>query len=140
VLVGAGTDRGEGGRALWTPDYIFPAAAASFSALRQTLKRDGAPRLVIVSARGELDPSFRALQDGALVLTTVNAAARLRGRLPNVTEIRAVSDTARIDLQQILDLLEADGNHRILTEGGPRRFTMVAANDRVVELFYTFHT
>ena len=137
VLVGAGTVRAEGGRALWTPEYIFPAAADSFRVLRQTLKRDGAPRLVIVSASGELDPSYRALQDGALVLTTVNAAARLRGRLPNVTEVRAVSDTDRIDVHQILDLLEADGHHRILTEGGPRLFGQLVANDRVDELFLT---
>src|SRR5256714_8668279 len=48
VLVGAGTVRAEGGRALWTPEYVFPAAADGFRALRQTLERDGAPRLVIV--------------------------------------------------------------------------------------------
>jgi len=31
VLVGAGTVRAEGGKALWTPDYIFPAAAKAFA-------------------------------------------------------------------------------------------------------------
>jgi len=137
VLVGAGTVRAEGARALWTPEYVFPLSADSFRALRQTLKREGAPRLVIVSARGELDPSYRALQAGALVLTTVNAAPRLRGRLPSVTEVRAVSDTDQIDVNQIPDLLEAEGYHRILSEGGPRLFGQLVANDRVDELFLT---
>src|SRR5438445_9810998 len=50
VLVGAGTVRAEGGRALWTAEYIFPAAADSFRTLRLALKRKGEPRLVIVSA------------------------------------------------------------------------------------------
>ncbi|TMF54695.1 MAG: hypothetical protein E6I16_15430, partial [Chloroflexi bacterium] len=90
VLVGAGTVRAEGGRALWTPEYIFPAAADGFRTLRKTLRRESGPRLVIVSARGELDPSSRALQAGALVLTTANAIARLRGRLPSGSEVRAV--------------------------------------------------
>jgi riboflavin biosynthesis pyrimidine reductase len=137
VLVGAGTVRAEGGRALWTPDYIFPAAADSFRALRETLKRDGAPRLVIVSGSGELDPSYRAVQAGALVLTTGNGAARLRGRMPNGTDVKAVSDTDRIDVNQILDLLEAEGYHRVLTEGGPRLFGQLVADDRVDELFLT---
>ena len=137
VLVGAGTVRAEGGRALWTPEYIFPAAADGFRALRHTLKRDGEPRLVIVSARGELDPSHRALQAGALVLTTETSAVRLRRVLPGVTDVRAVSGTDRLDVHQILDLLEADGHHRILTEGGPRLFGQIVANDDIDELFLT---
>src|SRR5438309_7790501 len=74
VLVGAGTVRAEGGKALWTPEYIFPAAAEAFGALRRSLKRQKTPRLVIVTARGELKPSERALQVGALVLTTAATA------------------------------------------------------------------
>ena len=137
VLVGAGTVRAEGARALWTPEYVFPAAADGFRTLRQTLERDGAPRLVIVSARGELDPSSRALQAGALVLTTANAVARLRGRLPSGSDVRAVSDADQIDVKEILDLLAAEGYHRILTEGGPRLFGQLVASDRVDELFLT---
>src|SRR5437899_4814731 len=136
VLVGAGTVRAEGGRALWTPEYVFPAAADSFRALRQTLKRDGAPRLVIVSARGDLDPSLRALQAGALVLTTMPGAVRLRGRMPKATDIRVVH-TDLIDVNHILDLLAEEGYHRVLTEGGPQLFGQLVANDRVDELFLT---
>jgi riboflavin biosynthesis pyrimidine reductase len=137
VLVGAGTVRAEGPRALWTAEYIFPAATDGFRTLRHSLKREGDPRLVIVSGRGELDPGHRALQVGALVLTTTSSAARLRSVLPSVTEVRAVSDTDPIDLHEILQLLEADGHHRILTEGGPRLFGQMVANDQVDELFLT---
>src|SRR6266853_7041236 len=92
VLVGAGTVRAAGGKALWTPEYIFPAAAPAFAKLRHSLVRDKTPRLVIVTARGELDPSQRSLQVGALVLTTTAAAPRLRKALPQASEVRAVSD------------------------------------------------
>ena len=70
-------------------------------------------------------------------MTTTKAAARLRSVLPSATEVRAVSDTDPIDLHEILHLLEADGHHRILTEGGPRLFGQMVANDQVDELFVT---
>src|SRR5437588_12385149 len=38
VLVGAGTVRAEGGKAMWTPEYIYPAAANAFAVLRGALK------------------------------------------------------------------------------------------------------
>src|SRR5207245_206468 len=41
VLLGAGTVRAEGPRALWTPEFIFPAATDGFRALRHSLKREG---------------------------------------------------------------------------------------------------
>jgi riboflavin biosynthesis pyrimidine reductase len=137
VLVGAGTVRAEGGKALWTPDYIFPAAADGFAALRQSLRRDKTPRLVIVTARGELEPSQRALQVGALVLTTMAAAPQLRKALPNASEVRAISDGKSINVNEIFDVLRAEGYRTILTEGGPHLFGQLVARDRVDELFLT---
>jgi riboflavin biosynthesis pyrimidine reductase len=137
VLVGAGTCRAEGGKALWTPDYIFPAAAEAFAALRQSLKRQKTPRLVIVTARGDLDPSQRALQVGALVLTTAAAAPRLRKTLPKTNEVRAMSEGQSIGVDEIFDTLKADGHQTILTEGGPQLFGQLVANNRVDELFLT---
>jgi len=137
VLVGAGTCRAEGGKALWTPEYIFPAAADAFAALRASLKRQKAPRLVIVTARGDLDPSSRALQVGALVLTTTAAAPHLRKALPVATEVRAISEGDRIAVDEIFAVLEADGHKTILTEGGPNLFGQLVARDRVDELFLT---
>jgi riboflavin biosynthesis pyrimidine reductase len=137
VVVGAGTVRAEGGRALWTPDYIFPAGAKAFAALRKALRRQETPRLVVITARGELDPSERALQVGALVLTTERSAERLRKVLPKATEVRAISHGDRIEVEEIFDVLQADGYHTILTEGGPELFGELVANDRVDELFLT---
>ena len=137
VLVGAGTVRAEGGKALWTPDYIFPAAAEAYRVLRQSLKRQKTPQLVIVTARGELDPSARALEAGALVLTTAAAASKLRQVLPKATEVRAISDGERIEVDEIFATLKAEGHRTILTEGGPKLFGQLVADDRVDELFLT---
>ena len=137
VLVGAGTVRAEGGKALWTPEYIFPAAADAFVALRQSLKRDKTPRLVIVTARGDLDPSERALQVGALILTTAAAAPRLRKALPTATEVRPVSEGQSIGVDQIFDTLKAEGYRTILTEGGPHLFGQLVVANRVDEFFLT---
>lgn len=137
VVVGAGTVRAEGGRALWTPEYIFPAAADGFRALRATLKRGPAPRLVIVTARGELDPFERALEVGALVLTTARSADRLRKVLPKATEVRAISEADRIEVGEIFLALQAEGYRTILSEGGPQLFGQLVASGRVDELFLT---
>lgn len=137
VLVGAGTVRAEGRRALWTPEYIFPAATEAFAALRQSLKRQKTPRLVVVTARGDLDPSDRALQVGALVLTTAAAAPQLRKALPKASEVRAISDGERIAVDEIFATLKAEGHRTILTEGGPHLFGQLVARKRVDELFLT---
>jgi riboflavin biosynthesis pyrimidine reductase len=137
VLVGAGTVRAEGGRALWTPEYIFPAAADGYRALRESLKRDLTPRLVVVTARGELNPADRALQAGALVLTTGRSAERLRKVLPQACEVRVVADADRIGIEDIFGALQAEGHRTILTEGGPELFGQLVASHRVDELFLT---
>ena len=137
VLVGAGTVRAEGGKALWTPDYIFPVATEAFTALRRSLKRQKTPRLVIVSARGDLNPSDRALQAGALILTTAAAAGRLRKVMPNATEVRAISEADHLEVGDIFDAVQAEGHRTILTEGGPKLFGQFVADDRVDELFLT---
>ena len=137
VLVGAGTVRAEGRRALWTPDYIFPAASEAFAALRKSLKRQETPRIVIVTASGDLDPSNRALQVGALVLTTAATAPKLRKALPNATEVRAICDGVRLGVDEIFATLQADGHRTILTEGGPQLFGELVAGNWVDELFLT---
>jgi riboflavin biosynthesis pyrimidine reductase len=137
VLVGAGTVRAEGGRALWTPEYIFPAAAQAFADLRQALKREKIPRLVIVGGSSDLDPSERALEMGALVLTTTASALQLRKVLPGASEVRAISDNDPIEVDDIFNALRADGYGTILSEGGPQLFGHLVSHDRVDELFLT---
>jgi riboflavin biosynthesis pyrimidine reductase len=137
VLVGAGTVRAEGGRHLWTPDYIFPAGTDAFQALRRSLKRDSSPRLVIVTAGGRLNPDDGAIQAGALVLTTAQAAGRLRKLLPAATQVRAVTDADRITVDEIFGALEVEGLRTILTEGGPMLFGQLLAAQRTDQLFLT---
>jgi riboflavin biosynthesis pyrimidine reductase len=137
VVVGAGTVRAEGGRALWTPDYIFPAAAAGYVALRAALKRADAPELVIVSGRGDLDPSERALERGALVLTTRSAEGGLRGRLPSASRVLAIADGPRLEVGDVIGAIRSQGHKTILTEGGPTLFGQLVKARLAEELFLT---
>ncbi|GAC1480500.1 MAG: hypothetical protein PVSMB9_05250 [Candidatus Dormibacteria bacterium] len=137
ILVGAGTVRAEGGRALWTPQFIYPAAADGYRELREQLRRAQDPVLVIVSARGDLDPSDRALQQGALVLTTKASESRLRASLPSASRVLAISEDARLEPDQVMRALHAEGHRSILTEGGPGLFGQLVQAGLVDELFLT---
>jgi riboflavin biosynthesis pyrimidine reductase len=137
IVVGAGTVRAEGGRALWTPEFIFPSGAAGFDAVRRSLKRSRTPQLVIVTGSGELDPGQAALQAGALVLTTSAAEAALRARLPSASRVVAISDGSRLEPVQVLAALRAEGYRVILTEGGPRLFGQFVEASLIDELFLT---
>lgn len=137
VLVGAGTVRAEGRRAMWTPDFVFPAGAKAFAGLRSALKRSATPRLVIVTSRGDLDPSAHALQAGTLVLTSTGSADRLRRALPGTNEIRAIADGDRVPVEAVLGVLRTEGLRTILTEGGPHLFGQMVEGHHVDELFLT---
>lgn len=137
ILVGAGTVRAEGGKALWTPDYIFPAAAEGFRTLRAKLGRAKDPLLVIVSARGDLKPSEPAIQRGALVLTTTESEPALRRRLPSSARVIGISAGPHLEPDLILSALASEGHRAILTEGGPTLFGQLVQAGRVDELFLT---
>jgi len=130
VLIGAGTLRADRGH-LWSAGYIDRERAADYRALG----RDE-PRLVVVTASGDLDPAERALQAGALVLTTEPGASRLRGRLPAACTVRALG-TGRLPASAILAAIRAEGHRRVLTEGGPTLVGRLAAERALDELFLT---
>src|SRR2546429_802902 len=69
VLLGAGTLRATPGHH-WTPEHIFPDMTTSFAELRSTLGRKPSPRLVLVTASGQVAASHPAVVDGATILTT----------------------------------------------------------------------
>lgn len=81
VLIGAGTLRVHTDE-LWTPDRAFPPAAEDYAKPRRLLKRDREPRRVVGTRSADLDPEQRALQEGALVVTSSASMPRLRARLP----------------------------------------------------------
>lgn len=130
VLIGAGTLRADRGH-LWSAGYIDRERAGDYRALGR-----GEPRLVVVTASGDLHPDERALQAGALVLTTESGASRLRGRLPAGCTVRALG-TGRLAAAAILAAIRAEGHRRVLTEGGPTLLGRLAAEGALDELFLT---
>jgi riboflavin biosynthesis pyrimidine reductase len=130
IVLGAGTLRADRGH-LWTASYVDRERAEVYRALG----RDR-PRLVVVTASGELDPAERALEAGALVLTTDAGAARLRGRLPAASSVRAAGAGA-LSGAAILAAVRAEGHRRVLTEGGPTLLARFAADGLLDELFLT---
>jgi len=130
LLIGAGTLRADKNH-LWTPAYVDREHA---DAHRLLARPD--PRLVVVTASGVLDPAERALQSGALVITTDAGARRLANRLPAACTVRSLGSTAPSG-RAIVDAVRAEGHRRILTEGGPTILSRLV-NDRVLdELFLT---
>jgi riboflavin biosynthesis pyrimidine reductase len=130
VLVGAGTLRADRGH-LWTAAYIDRERAGLYRAAGR-----GTPRLVVVTASGDLDPGERALEAGALVLTTEAGARRLRGRLPAASSLRALG-SERPSAAALLAAVRAEGHLRVLAEGGPTLLGHLAAEGLLDELFLT---
>jgi riboflavin biosynthesis pyrimidine reductase len=136
VLVGAGTLRAERDH-VWTPGFIYPAAAADYRLLRRHLGRDGEPVLVVVSARGDIDPSAPSLELGAHVITTAAGAARLQGRLPGAVRVSALPGDGRLEPADVVGAVRAEGHSIVLTEGGPHLAGDLVAGGLVDELFLT---
>src|SRR5262245_48467080 len=130
LVIGAGTLRADRGH-LWTAAYVDRERAE----LHQTLARPD-PLLVVVSASGALDPGERALQAGALVLTTDAGAARLAGRLPAGCRVRSLGDLVPRG-RDVLEAVRAEGPRRVLTEGGPTLLASFVADGVLDELFLT---
>lgn len=131
VLVGAGTARTEGYRAL--------RARPEHAATRSARGQPPAPVLVLVSGRLDLDPDSALFHGGAartVVVTGSTADARSRDRLAEVAEV-VVAGEDRVDVGRALDALAARGLVRVLCEGGPQLLGDVVAAGRLDELCVT---
>jgi riboflavin biosynthesis pyrimidine reductase len=117
VLIGAGTLRATPGHH-WTPSHVYPDLATSFDRLRKTLGRNPEPRLVVLTATGDLDMSHPAMLSGATVVTTRETAKALRTRLPATCDL-IESGSTEVDLTHALGELRSRGQNVVLTEGGP---------------------
>jgi riboflavin biosynthesis pyrimidine reductase len=137
VIVGAGTLRASP-RHRFTAEKIFPPAARLFSELRRKVGLPAAPKLVVVTASGELDPSSPALTD-ATIATSGPGEARLRGVVPPTTRIVRIDpvDAGVVSLGSLLETLRAEGDELLLTEGGPTLIGQFFAEGLVDELFLT---
>jgi len=131
VLVGAGTARIEGYRAL--------RAKPDFAEVRAACGQPSAPVLVLVSARLDLDPESALFHGGVqrtIVVTHKGSDPVLRDRLSVVAEVVVAGDDA-VDIGAALDALAARGFVRVLCEGGPRLLADLSAAERLDELCLT---
>jgi riboflavin biosynthesis pyrimidine reductase len=141
VIVGAGTLRSVP-RHLWTAEYIFPALAGSFRALRAASGKSEPPLNVIVTARGEIDPDlpvFRAGEGRTLVVTTPEGARSIRGRgLSGTVGIEEVKSAGGFGARAILSAIGRVRPGKIfLVEGGPQLMGDFFAGNCLDELFLT---
>lgn len=131
VLIGGRTMRADPGHA-WTAEYIYPEAAGDFRELRRSHGQPEEPRLIVVTASGDLDVEEPAL-DGALVITSP-ANDELAGRLPPSTAVRHLDP---ITAEGIVRLVRDEGLGLILSEAGPQLFGEMVAAGCLGELFLT---
>ena len=135
VVVGAGTLRAEP-RHLWTPARIYPGASAGYSELRKNLERRPEPELVLLTRQGEVDASLPAFEHGALIITTDQAASRLRSTLPSASRAVGLPD-GELGISNVLGVVRAEGHQMILTEGGPTVLGEFLKEGLLDELFLT---
>ena len=136
VLVGAGTLRATP-RHRWTPDHVYPLAAADFAALRRRMGRPGLPELVVVTGSGDVPTDHPALVAGALIATTAAGAERLRGRVPPACTVLTVGGGGSLRMADALTAIAARGHRAVLTEGGPRVLGQLIDEGLLDELFLT---
>lgn len=136
VLVGSGTMLASP-HGTWLPERVYPPAADAFAELRRRRGRPEQPTVAFVTAGRSFDSTHPALERHAVVLTTTDAAAGLRSRVPSSSEVVAVNDGDQVDLGRAVALLRERGHTAILSEGGPRVFGSLLASGLVDELFLT---
>lgn len=136
VVIGAGTLRATPGH-LWTAGHVYPDLAGSFAELRKRLGRSTDPRLVLVTASGEIDTAHPAVVRGALVMTTRDGARAIGGRLPATCEVVELGGGKTLDIVQAVGELRKRGFQVVLTEGGPHLVGQLIERGLVDELFLT---
>lgn len=142
ILMGDNTLRIEPDH-LWTAEFIFPADALAFAALRRLEGRAAFPLQVFLSLEGDIDVSkaeiFSQSALHVVAATTTRGATRLRA-LP-ATEARLdileLGDEA-VDVRALLAALRDDyGVETVLCEGGPRAYGSLLAAGCVDDEFLT---
>ena len=136
VLVGAGTLRATPGHH-WTPEHVYPDLTDAFADLRRDLGREPRPRLVLLTASGDIVVSHPALAGGATIVTTSSGAAHLRDRLPDSCDMVEIGASGPVDMTHAIDELRERGYRAILTEGGPHVMGELIARGLLDEAFVT---
>jgi riboflavin biosynthesis pyrimidine reductase len=130
VLVGAGTARAEGYRAM--------RPKASYADRRAAEGQRPAPVLALASGSLDLDPESELFggPERTVVVTHAAADPTARDRLAAVADVVVAGDRS-VDVGAALDELAARGLPRVLCEGGPSLLADVAAAGRLDELCLT---
>jgi riboflavin biosynthesis pyrimidine reductase len=142
ILMGDNTLRIEPDH-VWTAEYIFPADARAFAALRRAEMRTPAPLQVFLSLEGDVDVSKAAIfarDDHHVVLaTTTRGAARARSLQATRARVDVVELGAEaVDVRALLDLLgDSYGVATVLCEGGPRAYGSLLAAGCLDDEFLT---
>jgi riboflavin biosynthesis pyrimidine reductase len=131
VMVGAGTLRHEGYRAVRMTDQVRLWRTA------RGLSAD--PTLVVVSAALDLDPTSATFTEAPVrpvVLTHAGADAAMQAALAATADVVVCGESV-VDLGVGLDELRKRGLDQVLCEGGPHLFGTLLAADLVDELCLT---
>jgi riboflavin biosynthesis pyrimidine reductase len=140
VIVGAGTVRA-GSRHEWTSRRVQPEMAGAFAAWRAQMGLAPQPTTVVVTARGDLDPThagFNAPDVPVIVATTKAGAGRLAAlSLPRNVSVAIAGDGDRVGPERLLDIVRHAGARVALCEGGPHLFGQLLGAGLVDELFLT---
>ena len=134
IVIGAGTFRDHKGP--WTPENAYPEAADALVELRGKVGPSGQPRLVVVTASGDLGGSGSKLDD-VIVVTNSAGASRLDESATAAAEVVEVGEGGSIDMRRVIAWLSEHGYGRILTEGGPKLMGEALKARVVDELFLT---
>ena len=136
VVLGAGTLRATPGH-LWTPAHVYPALATEFIALRSALGRSAEPKLVLLTATGDIDFKHPALVKGAIVITTEDGAKKVGERLPATCELVVMGKGKSLDLNKAIGEVRGRGLDVLLCEGGPHVIGQLLEDGLLDEAFLT---
>jgi len=135
VMVGGATLR-DTPKHHWTAEHIYPDLAGDFATLRRSLGLEPQPRLVVLTATGEIDVNHPAVQGGATFLTSAAGGRRISELIPERSSIKAFPGD-RVPLPEAIAWLREQGNSRILSEAGPHVMGQLVAGGLVADIFLT---
>ena len=136
VLIGAGT-LAASPKGTWQAHRVYPPAAEGLAELRRGRGRPERTAVAVLTGRGSVSPEHPLFETGALVLTSVEGAARLEGKLPAASHVVVVGEETTLDLHRAVDALHERGHRLILSEAGPHTMGGLVESGLVDELFLT---
>ena len=116
---------------------VYPPAAEGFAELRRGRGRPERTAVAVLTGRGSVSPEHPLFEAGALVLTSVEGAARLEGKLPAASQVVVVGEETTLDLHRAVDALHERDHLLILSEAGPHTMGGLVESGLVDELFLT---